>query len=236
MPVPIMFDTTSNSALTNQLLEIVRDSSLRRDLEQSLGDYCHQFRNRLNSLKLSIYLAKRQVAPIALTCWRFLETTYQLLEEQLGRVQLLCRPLELTPVLIDLTLLFQDRRTAWSQIMTASGRTLEFAQPDGKAVVRFDVNQLGQALDSLVVWRAEQGNQPTRTVIAWWVEFDQAHVTWTEGPGVNLGQPITPRRIGSPGTIPILTRIINEHGGQVRVNQQAGWNLAISWPATCTNR
>ena len=46
--------------LSRQLMEFARDTTLRQEVYKRLGEYCHQCRNRLNSLKLSLYLVKRQ--------------------------------------------------------------------------------------------------------------------------------------------------------------------------------
>lgn len=229
-----MLDSAANPGLIAQLMEIVQDPRLRGDVEHLFGDFCHQCRNRLNSLKLSIYLAKRQSAQTSTDAWKSLESDYQILEDQFKRVQTICRPLGLSPVTIALNLLFDDRRASWSNIMAAAGRKLEFQQPCDGTVARFDVDQLGAALDAMVAWRAEQGASAARTMLCWWVEAQQACVTWTETESLGAGTPTRPTRKDLVWTLPILTRIVTEHGGTLQVDEQAGWTMKLTWP-TRTN-
>jgi len=218
--------------LSSVLMAIAQDPVLRHDLDQILGDYCHQCRNRLNSLKLSIYLVKRQSLGKIPEAWRSLESDYQTLEAQFERIQTICRPICLSLVTIGLNLLFEDRHESWSKIMAECGRELEIHQPDGRSVARFDVHHLGTALDAVVAWRAEQGSRVAKTCLRWWVEAGQAYVKWIE--------PLAPDQTDKPisfrpetaWTLPTLTRVVAEHGGDLKIDDRNGWVLTLSWPSS----
>src|SRR5262245_63205500 len=48
-----------DDALTGSLFRVATDASMVVALHDVLGSFCHECRNTLNSLKLSLYLAKR---------------------------------------------------------------------------------------------------------------------------------------------------------------------------------
>ena len=50
-----------DDALGGQLLRIARDPDLRQRVYEHLREYCHQCRNRLNSLKLSPSFAQNSL-------------------------------------------------------------------------------------------------------------------------------------------------------------------------------
>ena len=225
-----MLDELPSLNLNQSLLSLAQNPGLRKDLERILGDYCHQGRNRLNSLKLSIYLAKKQAKAGEATNWHSLERVYQTIETQIDRLQMVCRPMSLALVNIGLSLLFDDRSERWSALTRDAGHSIEYQRPDGPNLARFDVDKLGMALDSLVAWRAEQGTPGTRISVKWWVHASEAQIFWSERPPAN-----SPPRIGltagsTAWTLPILIRVVTEHGGRLRVEEDSGWNLSISWP------
>ena len=141
-----MSDCTLADEIT-QLMEVALDPDLRGDLDQILGDYSHQCRNRLNSLKLSLYLAQRQMIDQPPISWRMLEDDYRSLESRLDLIQLLFRPLDLTLVSLPLNLLIEDRQSLWLRMMQGRGHLLHFVPPHGQTEAKFDVTRLGEALD-----------------------------------------------------------------------------------------
>ncbi len=227
-----MLERLSSTDLSSCLMEIAQNPSLRRDLDQILGDFCHQCRNRLNSLKLSIYLAKRQALGPIHEAWRSLESDYYSLEAQLDRFQTICRPMGLSLVSIGLCLLFDDRWESWSKLLANRGSELEFVRPKLRSIARFDVNKLGAALDSMVAWRAEQGTLSRKMIVRWWVESGQAHILWIEPKVAEQVIRSPDDQLGSAWTLPILTRVLTEHGGSLSVDDREGWALSLSWPAS----
>lgn len=214
--------------LTDRLIRVVRDPDLRANLERGLSDYCHQSRNRLNSLKLSLYLVRRQNPGTLNPVWQKLEADYGLLESQFERVQAIYQPLTLTPVSLPLGLLFDDRRPAWAQIMADRGRQIEFEPPAGPAVARFDVTQLGEALDILVRWRAGQGGGGVK--IRWGVDAGEASIDWSEEAHATATVLDDSRDPTFPWSLPMLSRVIEWHRGSMQIRTEPGWSLAMTWP------
>ena len=225
-----MTDSTPRLTPTKHLMEVVHDPALRHLLNEILGDFCHQCRNRLNSLKLCLYLARRQLKPDHCPAWLSLENDYRRIEDQLERIQTLCHPGALAPVVMALDLLFDDRRKSWSQTLVAVGCHLEFVQSTGGTLVSFDVQRMGAALDAVVQWRAEQGRS-TRTILRWWVDAQEAHVEWVEEPNLSPLQPLRHENQTFCWSIPILTRVVMDHGGTMRVDDRQGWSMRFSWPS-----
>lgn len=217
--------------LERQLAEVARDPDRRAFLDGRLGDYCHQSRNRLNSLKLSLYLARRQSSRQLGPGWRALEADLAALEAQYDQIRTICQPLAFAPVSLPLRLLFDDRRPKWSATLAATGRDLVLVPPASSCLARFDVTLLGAALDGVVDWRSRQNGRPGTTRLAWRVDSGRAEVDWDEGP--------TPADAASPAGgcpdfhwgLPILIRVVAEHGGDVRVESDAGFRVGISWVA-----
>ena len=227
-----MSDLPPDLDLHQSLLWIAQNPTLRKDLERVLGGYCHQGRNRLNSLKLSIYLAKRQAPGGDATVWQSVEQAYQIVETQIDRLQMVCRPMSLALVNIGLNLLFDDRSAGWSATLGEAGHHVVFQPPDGANLARFDVDKLGMALDALVAWRAEQGVSGTRILVKWWVHNREAQISWSEQRPTNAPDQLQIHPGSTAWTLPILIRVVTEHGGRLRVDEDSGWHLAISWPAS----
>jgi hypothetical protein len=218
----------TDTALADQLLRIARDPNLRRMVYEQLGDYCHQCRNRLNSLKLSLYLAMRHSPTADAGHWSTIDGHYQELERRVDRVQTLCRPLMLSRVTLGLDLLIDDRRAAWTRSMATAGRVLEFDPPADRAVASFDVERMGQALDSLIAWRAGDPGSAPSARLSWWVAEGESHLAWEE---LRTGTSQPPSNEGATWTLPFLARIVMAHGGDYRVEDHRGWRLDLSWPS-----
>ena len=226
-----MLQGTTDGVLCDQLLRIARDPDLRLKVYEHLREYCHQCRNRLNSLKLSIYLAMRQSPPTTADPWVEIERYYRQLEARVEQVQFLCRPLQLSRVTLGLDLLIDDRREAWARLMAEGGRGLEVVPPPDRAVASFDVDSLGRALDSIVAWRASDRSAARSARVRWWVEDGLAHVAWEE-PGAKPGPgDFNPAGGASAWSLPLLARVALAHGGDYQINTERGWRLDVAWPS-----
>jgi hypothetical protein len=220
------------------LRRIASDPRRTNHLHGVLGWYCHESRNFLNCLKMSMYLAKRARGDSGAVAWADVESSYDELERSIDRLHRLCRPTPLNPVCAPLGLLFEERRAAWSQVLSACGRRLGLDAPAGAAVGSFDPTLLGLALDDLVAWRAQVGAPGSALRVSWsadpaTAEFD---VVWSE-PAV-VGRPARDAERSAAGDgvaqpvfcIPLLTRIVTLHGGTVETSEREGWQLRMRWP------
>ena len=230
-----MLQGTTDDVLGMQLIRIARDPDLRGMVYDRLREYCHQCRNRLNSLKLSLYLALKNRPSNGPDPWVDIDRQYQELERRVDRVQALCRPLTLSRVTLGLELLIDDRQEAWSRTMSSGGRELELVAPTERAVASFDVERLGQALDSLVAWRASADSAGSMARLRWWEEAGYAHLAWEEPPeaGPSAGGVVSEDT--AAWTLPLLVRVVLAHGGDYLVAEACGWRLEISWPSQSTS-
>ncbi len=224
-----MLQSLGNDTLADQLLRIACEPDLRQGLYDRLGEYCHQCRNRLNSLKLSLYLIMRHSSGIANRPWESIDRLYQDLERRIDQIQTLCRPLRLSPVTLGLDLLIDDRREGWESLLGRSGKTLVIARPTDRAVVGFDVEWLGQGLDAFVAWRASVSGGSVATV-RWWAELGLVHLVWEEsGVPIQLAGALS-SEIDALWAFPLLARIILAHHGEFRLQLDSGYRLEMTWP------
>src|SRR5258708_1773037 len=78
-----------------------------------LGQFYHDSRNRLNSLRLTLYMAGAHGLPEHRPVWSELEAEYRAVEQVFEHVQIILRPLHLCLVRLPLSLLIEDRARAW---------------------------------------------------------------------------------------------------------------------------
>ncbi len=216
--------------LADQLLRIAREPELRREIYDRLGEYCHLCRNRLNSLKLSLYLMIRQSAGSLDRRWEEVDRHYQELERRVDQIQMLCRPLRLTRVTLGLDLLIDDRLESWNGLMERSGKTLEFVRPSERAVASFDVELLGQALDALVAWRAGDLDAGPASKVRWWAESGYVHLVWEESGTPQTSPNGSGVGAGATWTLPLLARIVLAHDGDIEIQNDRGFRLQLAWP------
>jgi hypothetical protein len=220
--------------LSLPLLRVATDPALRQAVYDHLGDYCHQCRNWLNSMKLSLYLARRNPSGVALDRWEAIEEHYAGLERLVERMQLLCRPMTLTRVQLGLDLLVAEHGAAWTRTLAEQGRELVFDPPSRRTVASFDPGVLGEALDGLVSWRGSEPSAGPSSRLGWSVEAGRAVVFWHEEPaGKPASEPRTRACLeASAWTLPLVARVVQAHGGEYRLETDSGWRLELTWPSS----
>lgn len=214
----------------DDLMCIARDAALRGELGPSFANYCHQFRNRLNSIKLGIYLARRQATEELSTCWESLERDYLAIEDRLDRVQAVCRNADPARAAIDLNLLFDDRSRLWTEAMRQGAAELTFDPPPSGCPTRIDVERFGSGLDDLVHWRATARTGRREVRVAWDRQGGRTTVRWRELFGnsePSAGEGTETRRTW---TLPILARILADHHGSLSLAEGSDWDLTLEWP------
>jgi signal transduction histidine kinase len=226
-----MLDGVTVDELTGHFLRIATDRAGHLDLARSLRGYFHDARNRLNSLKIGLYLARRGAPAPQRRVWEELDQSYRGLEQLVDRLQTLCRPLELAPIEADLGPWLEERREPWTSQLAAAGRGLEWAPPPGPTVGRFDPMRLILGLDALVAWRASEdgGGDPAR--LAWAGDPTRLRLEWSErGPSVD--GPLEGRDGRSPSMVlPLLAQLMTALGGSLAVANRGGLVVRLAWPA-----
>src|SRR5262249_27083980 len=149
-------------------------------LSEVFGAFCHQFRNGLNSLRMSLYVAEKLGKPLDDDTWSDVEARYAALERFIDRFHQICRPLPLSPVRLPLAALSHDRRATWSGVLAGGGRRLVVIPPAAPASGAFDPLRLGQGLDDLVAWRARVGDAASNLRVRWSADGGAFRVTWDE--------------------------------------------------------
>jgi hypothetical protein len=232
--------------LNDTLLRVLGDAEQVRILHGVLGPFCHQSRNLLNTLKMSLYLARQKEGtdPAGET-WQELQRSYGAVEELFVRLQLVCRPLELALVRLPLTLLLEDRRKAWVDSFAARGRSLELVAPATAAVGDYDPHYLGMALDAFVKWRAETADAGPSARLRWTARKGAFLVEWLEKSAPRVAS--KPARRGRAQVrpddaheetlaLPLLGRIVGVHGGILEQVKPAGRHLRLTWPQIARTR
>jgi len=218
--------TADHAGLAESLTRIAASPDQSTYLHEVLGVYCHQSRNILHNLKMTLYLSQTpgDGGPI----WGETGVRYRSLERTFERLQAICQPITLHPVRLPFRLLVEDRQSTWEQTLDRTGRRLVVEPPGSEPPVPFDPQRLGQALDELVAWRAVVATSPDLR-LTWSTEADQMTVRWDE---VADGPPTRPS-CGAPTpetwSIPYLSRLMCLHGG-VLATEAAPWSLSLRWP------
>ena len=219
------------------LSRIAVDPSLSARLHSLIGTYCHQVRNHLNSLKLSLYFAKRGDTGSEDSPWTGLNASYNEMERWLDRVQLICRPLQIEPFRVPFRLFIEERRERWKQMAEARGGELEIEEGNEDLGVPIDISRLGQALDDVAAWRFQNATSSTFFHLEWKKDGDFLLFSWNESyrnSTLETTHSLAQRsfEISRDGlTIPVLARVVALHGGRTSCDSYAAdWRLSIWIP------
>ncbi len=233
-------NASSAEQLSLALSRVGPHPDLARQLHEILGDYCHQCRNLLSTMNMSLYLAKRAGGKLDDTDWSTIEWHYREAEQFIDRVQSICRPMSLSLVKTSLQYLFESRLAAWSETLIKKGRTLILQGPPSSKIGQFDPGRLERVFDDLVAWRAGVGDARTDLRIQWKTTTIAFEVVWDEPPidGIPPGRPEIRRESGDAEmslslaslTIPMLSRVMSLHGGSLSGSIGSPWRICLSWP------
>jgi hypothetical protein len=204
--------------LNRSLLVLLAEPGRAKELHDLLGDFCHMVRNRLNSLKLGLYLAQRG-GLVASPDWSSVEGRYREIEQFVERFQAICRPMALCPMSIALGTVLSERLATWSGWMARRGRTLEWLPPAEEPELWIDPSHLTAALDSWACWRAQDGASGTAVRVSWQATAHDVRWTWSEPETVPWsGESERPPELA----VALLARVAHEHGGRLMVDGTAG--------------
>jgi hypothetical protein len=225
-----MRDARDDADLAKLLLRVASCPRRAEALYQLLGDFCHEFRNRLNCLKLGLYLAKRERPVAEEGGWPGPERAYLELEQLIEQLQMICRPIRLVPIRLDLATFLEDRQPTWERYLANRELRLVLVSPGCPTVCQFDPTRLAKGLDTLVSWRAVVGAPGSVAQLRWGLEGKQIRLRWEEVPG--RAREALPLDGVSPFSlaIPLLARIVCVHGGTIKFSNRSGLRLTLRWP------
>lgn len=205
------------------LWEIASDPVRIAELHTLVGDFCHLLRNRLNSLQMSLYLARRQNVAVVPDVWDDLESQYRAAVGVVELFQTVCRPMTLTPITIGLDLIVGEFSARWTPRFAAKGVTLSAGSVDADGPSRVDPSRVRQGLEALAAWRLDHAEAGTGVFLRGAVTRGRSRLEWTES---------STSRIGEGGELPLaaLARVASAHGGSISQDDRDGWRLRLEWP------
>lgn len=225
-----MVQAMQEVGLTCSLMGIASNPVKVRALHEILGGFCHQCRNTLNSLKLSLYLTKRDATHQATPLWKELDQRYKEVELVFDRLQAICRPMTLTPIRASLSLIMEERKPHWIERMALRNRSLHLLAPKTPDVGDFDPIRLADCLDSFVHWRAEVGEVGQPAQLAWGIAENHFLIEWDEQCSVGRGGSDPDSGLTDPLALPLMARVLSAHGGSMTLDSHDGLHLRASWP------
>jgi hypothetical protein len=221
-----MAESNEVEGLTGALLRVASDPLQVDSLYQVLGEFCHVARNRLNCLKLSLYLARRDPQDSQREGWSRIERIYSEVEAFLERFQTVCRPMRLAPMSVDLGMLLDERRPVWDVWMADRGRSIVWDAPATPAMGVFDHARLSQGLDALALWSSQGGSAETPVHVAWGSDTGQLRLGWGDPTMRAAEEGVVPCL-----ALPLLARVVSAHGGVLELSLRCGLDLQLVWPA-----
>lgn len=214
---------------TDTLLRAAADPDVRARLHALLGPFCHECRNHLNTLRLSLYLAGRNGPPTAAAPWRDQELRYREVEQAFERLHQICRPLSLAVVRLPIALLWDEATPHWADQCARAGITLETRAATTPIIGDFDPHHLRRGLDALIDWRIAVGSPDRTATFSWAAEAQHFWVEWAEsGPATPLDE-CADDSLGSLA-LPFLARVLAAHGGTLHVETRNGYRVVLRWP------
>jgi hypothetical protein len=216
--------------LTEQFLGVATNQVRGRELHEVLRTFFHDARNRLNSLKFGLYLARRTEGGVHRGLWTELEQTYQDLERLVVRLQAVLQDSEIAPISACLGPWLEERRSLWTSWLSATGRSLDWMPPDSSASGCFDPMRLIQGLDALVSWRSREGTIGETCRLSWGADATHFRIEWTEEDSP-VPEPLEGREGRSVSMVlPLLAHIMTAHRGSLFVMKRDGLVVRLSWP------
>ncbi|GAC1334490.1 MAG: hypothetical protein NVSMB14_01580 [Isosphaeraceae bacterium] len=220
----------SSQGLSSALVSLSADPGGLADLHDSLGEFCHLFRNRLNCFRLSLYFGRKEAEATELPSWDRVEERYRTVERTVERLQWICKPIRPEPIEADLGRFIAEALREWSlSASTDSPLRIVPLGPNRPLVCRFDPSLLLHALSAVVAWRREIWSEDSTVRLGWRERQGFVELDWIEsGPREKNA-----REVSAPATLalPLLTRILSAHGGDATVaGEEASWTLRCRWP------
>jgi signal transduction histidine kinase len=213
--------------LAGSLLRSVDEPDRIAMIQMRLDRFCHRLRNRLNSMKLSLYLARRLTGDGPGADWARTDQACRAIETLIEQLQVFCAPLHPAPTEGDLGVWMEARLADWRRQLERQGIQLE-VEADSQGVPlpgRTDWARLGQGLDGLIASWGESGLQGSSIRLSWGRDLDRFLVRF-EGEDWML----RPSTEVESLALPLLARVLAAHGGAVSIRDDRP-SIELSWPS-----
>lgn len=218
--------------LSHALLSIASNNDQVALLHRLLDRYCHRFRNRLNSMKLCLYLGQKtsDEQRTSLSQWRELENRYQVLEHFVEQFQSFCRPFQVSPMEVSLNLFLEELRKTWNHRLADHQFQFELLPPGHPVQAYFDPSRMSQGLDALASWRGLVIPQGSLIHLSWWDRDNWVYLRWEEPEPLPIPAAKAPEELQANIALPILARILQAHGGTLQLSSQEWFQMTLRWP------
>ena len=211
-------------SLVRNLSAISADAGRVGDLHDCFGELCHALRNRLQTLNLGLYMARRTGSIPAEACLR-VEGHYQRFERLVDQLQWTCRPAEVQAVCLPLGMLVEERRGVWDERFAARDCRVVVVEAVDEDAGWFDPSRLGLALDALSLWRAEVLTPGSIVEIGWRVRRGLFEFDWAE-----FGEPVESGMRGAQSlALAMLGRAMADHRGSLCISEDSDFSVSLRW-------
>jgi len=147
--------------LSTLLIALAGCPSAFAPLDRYLDRYLHRVRNRLNTIRLGLYLARRAEENKGFSLGG-VDAAYRELEQFVDQFQRLTRPIELRPVRGSLGQFLNERIVAWRRCTRGPGERLDYEASGADQPRPIDPDRLGQALEAVLERRMRSLNEGER--------------------------------------------------------------------------
>jgi hypothetical protein len=223
-------ESTVVGGLAGDLLKVAANAEQLGTLYEVLGEFNHLVRNRLNSVKLSLYLARRDGPASLEPTWAELDRRYRAIEGFVEQLQIIYRPMPLRPMNVAVAMLFDERQSLWARCFEARQVRFLLTSPKEPMNGHFDPIRLGQGLDALAAWRGQTARPNSLVRVDWRVVGGEVVVRWREPDVTHLPLDDLPGGDAPCLALPLLARILLAHGGRVDASLEDGLLLQLRWP------
>lgn len=213
--------------LAGALLRCVEEPERIPLLQSLLDRYCHRLRNRLNSMKLSLYLSRRLSGEVYGPEWVRADLAYRTIEMTIEQVQLFCNPLQAMPVDGDLDVWVRDHRTSWEKLLVGHPVHLEYEPSSEPLPTQFDWYRLAQGLHGLVLYWAGLEDHDCVIRLSWGRELNSLFLRFESDSSI-----VRPKDSTENLALPVLARVLMAHGGTLLI-PASETSIILTWPSEC---
>jgi hypothetical protein len=232
-----MASTQDCQGVARALMAIAADPGRTDELYGVLGEFCHGIRDRLNALKISLYVVNQSVSAEQGRCWQEVHEQYLGVEQFVDHFQTVFRPMSLNLMSVSLGRLLEENRDAWEGLIRSRGAKVFWSRPKTDPAGTFDPMRLIDALDRFVQSRVAELLPGTLVHVSWFSEDGQFRFSWEErNPPVAADQPPREECRNSMMALPMLARVMALHGGAVTARSCNGCSIELRWPMVARER